>query len=191
MIPFILGHDMKSEEYSFVYYNQSYTQEQRDFIVQKAKEIAKRSKYFNENFSFYDFSFWNKAVFLEENKFRDKNLLEKLNFNFVYYCWFVNICLYQEYGDDLEEFKHDCYLRNEIEKLCEELSEDEILYLQKELFYLDLVYCVLTDTKKKLQVKDIDNNDWKNEEIDGRKEQFWHVLYYPVNLIVPIHKDFV
>jgi len=180
---------MNSKEYIFVYYDKRYTKKQINFIVERAKKITKRSKYFDEKFDLYDFDFWNKSVFLEQKKFNKKSLFKEMNFAFSYYCWFVNISLYEEYGDDFQEFKIDCYLRSEIDELCEKLSDKELLYIKKELFYLDLVYYTLTDTKVKIKSTYIDNPEYNYEEVKDKKENFWHELYFPVNLTIPIHKD--
>jgi len=181
---------MNSEEYSFIYFDNKYI-EKIESIVERAKKITKRSKYFNKNLDLYDFNFWNKKAFLEQKKFNKKSLFKEVNFAFSYYCWFVNICLYEEYGDDFEEFKIDCYLRSEIEELCEKLSDNELFYIKKELFYLDLVYCILTDTKVKIKSTQIDNPEYNYEEVKDKKEQLWHELYYPVNLNIPIKKEFL
>lgn len=177
-----------TDDYKLYYFSKSYSNKDRDTVIKRAKKIATRTKYIFFDFPFYNFQYLNKAIFLDKDKFLDKNLFEEINSKFVYYCWFVNICLFKDYGDDLQEFKLDCYLRNEIEEYFELLNNEESLYFKKELFYLDLIYYILTNTKYKLTTKFIDNSEWEYVDLKD-KSKIWHVLFFPINLKIPIHKD--
>lgn len=165
--------------YDYVYY----TPKEIDRIVKRAKRIARRCKYLQTFPEDWSFQFVNNKIWLDESLFQNKELFQTINYRFSYYLWLVYVCLYENYGDDVEELSIDVTYRYDFfeEEFFTQLNIVETKYLKKQLFYLDLVYWVLSDAKYKLTLPTIDNK-YKIKVKDKEKKIQWYSLYYPVNL---------
>ncbi len=80
--------------------------------VIKAKKVLEKSPYysfFKENF--YNFKSINDdEIFEHLDKYYDLEIYDssfKPHFNLDYICWFVMVCVFENYGDDSYEFEND------------------------------------------------------------------------------------
>ncbi|MCK9336943.1 MAG: hypothetical protein M0P43_03820 [Arcobacteraceae bacterium] len=80
--------------------------------MQKAKKVLERNKHY-EFFKthLYDFSAINSYKgFKHLDLFFDKDLYDRSNkphYNLSYSCWFVVVCVLNDFGDDWSEFEND------------------------------------------------------------------------------------
>ncbi len=167
-------------------YDYPYSDDEIDAIVQKAMKIAKRSSYLDPKYT--DYTLIGKTTFLDCTKFEDQEFFYKeIDERFKWYVNFVNLCLYNDYGDNIDEFRLDHENRYMLieDEICPKLNNAEKAYFKRQIFYPDLVYYTLCDVRNKIQTRQIDNLEFQEKYIPAsiqERKPVWYKLYYPVNL---------
>lgn len=131
--------------------------------IQKAKKILEKNRHY-EFFKthLYDFSAINNYKGFEHlDSFFDEELYERSDephFNLSYLCWFVTVCVLNNFGDDFSEFEND---RDGFVHDYEFIKEHNLLkvfYELKEFFLAYKILCKNTEDNSSLWYENMPKN---------------------------------
>lgn len=152
-------------------------------IKLQALKIIKKSKRFEFfRLNTYNFSAINKYQgFVSFDKFpseQNHEFMNKLSFEINYLCWFVTICVLEDYGDWSCEFDNDL---NSLINVVNYIKKYRLSDIFCEIKYFLLAYKTLCQPNKKRKEK-IDIEYWMCDIDTQHPKKEWYSYYLPVNL---------